>query len=229
MKKASVSSHNLGILQSPGAPSKCHENVGGQKRWSSSERISLPDKSSRGHLSSASLMPFNNGRALPSKWEDAERWICSPVLRHSIGRISHSQPQKRPKSKSGPIMPPAGFVCHANYSPAVEGLEEGRTVKSFLVGSPMSAGVLVADDGLFVRYGKGNVGQSHLADAKNSGVEIQSDSLPEWSGLLLSEPSFSGSQGMFFLRFCFYREIIENESNLIMILGCGGRLCECIT
>lgn len=228
MKKASVSSQNLGVFQSLGATSNRDENAGGQKSWSS-ERLLLPGKSSQRHLSAASLMPLNNRRALPSKWEDAERWICSPVSGQRIGQISHSQPQKRPKSKSGPIMP-AGVVCYANYSPAMEGLEDGSTVRSFLVGPPFSAGVLVADDGLFARYGKGEVGQSHLADAKNSGVQIQSASLPGWSELLLSEPSLSGSQGMFFLVvFCFCREIIENESSLIMVLGCGENLCECIT
>ncbi|KAG6724945.1 hypothetical protein I3842_02G008800 [Carya illinoinensis] len=192
MKKASVSSQNLGVFQSLGATSNRDENAGGQKSWSS-ERLLLPGKSSQRHLSAASLMPLNNRRALPSKWEDAERWICSPVSGQRIGQISHSQPQKRPKSKSGPIMP-AGVVCYANYSPAMEGLEDGSTVRSFLVGPPLSDGVLVADDGLFARYGKGEVGQSHLADAKNSGVQIQSASLPGWSELLLSEPSLSGSQ-----------------------------------
>jgi len=194
MKKVSVSSHNLGTLQSPGVPVYRDESVGSQKGWSS-ERLPLPRKSStrsRRHLSAASLMPFNGGRTLPSKWEDAERWICSPVS--GIGKNSHSQPPNRPKSKSGPIVPPE-VACYSNYSPAMQVLE-GGSVANFLAGSPLSAGVLAAD-GLFVHYGSGDGGKSYLLPAENNLV-VQSASFPVWSEML-SELSLPSSQGMMLL------------------------------
>ncbi|XP_041004286.1 uncharacterized protein LOC121249626 [Juglans microcarpa x Juglans regia] len=187
MKKASISPHNLGVLQSPGAPSYRDKNAGSQRGWSS-ERVPLTGKSSRRHLSAASLMPFNSGRALPSKWDDAERWICSPISGQSNGQVTYSQPHKRPKSKSGPIVPP-GVGCSSNYSPAMQGLD-GSSLRSFLVGSPLSAGILAAD-GLFVQYGNVGVGQSFVVDVENS--VAHSGCLPGWSELL-SEPSSPSSQ-----------------------------------
>ncbi|KAE7999618.1 hypothetical protein FH972_004026 [Carpinus fangiana] len=190
MKKGSVSSHNLGTLQSPGAPIYRDESVGSQKGWSS-ERLPFPRKSrsTRRHLSAASLMPFNGGRTLPSKWEDAERWICSPISGNGIGKNLNSQRPNRPKSKSGPIVPPE-VAYYSHYSPAMQGLE-GGSATNFLAGSPLSAGVLAAD-GLFVRFGSGDGGKSYLVPAENNLV-VQSASLPGWSEML-SELSLPSSQ-----------------------------------
>lgn len=196
MKKGSVSSNDLGTLQTPVAHRYRDRSVGSQKGWNS-ERVPLPSKSSRRHLSAASLMPFNSGGTLPSKWEDAERWICSPVSGHGLCKSSHSQIQKQPKSKSGPIATP-GIACYSNYSPVMQGVEVG-SVKSFIVGSPLSAGVLAAD-GLFVQYSNVDVGHSYLVDAENN--VAQSGSFPGWSELL-SEPSLPSSQGMMFLLLVF--------------------------
>ena len=206
MKKVSVSSHNLGTLPSPGAPSYRDKSVGSQKGWSS-ERVPLPSNRNRRNLSATSLLPFNSGKTLPSKWEDAERWICSPVSGNGIGKNSYSQPHKRPKSKSGPIVPPE-VVYYSNYSPVMRGLEGGSCVRNVMVGSPLSTGVLAADN-VLVHYGNVNGEQSYLLHSENSWV--QSTSLPGWLELL-SEPSLSSSQGMmFYFIFFLQAHFLENE------------------
>ncbi|OMO71694.1 hypothetical protein CCACVL1_18102 [Corchorus capsularis] len=53
-----------------------------------------------------SLAPFASGITLPSNWEDAERWICSPVLGYGVCKNANNQFQWRPKSISGLIVPP---------------------------------------------------------------------------------------------------------------------------
>ncbi|CAM0948838.1 unnamed protein product [Alopecurus aequalis] len=87
-----------GVLTSPGTPSY-------QQGWSS-ERVPRPSNGHVAHLggSGGIALPYNNaGRGvLPSKWEDAERWIFSP---NPHDRNSVPQPW-RPKSKSGPLGPP---------------------------------------------------------------------------------------------------------------------------
>lgn len=198
MKKVSVTSHNLGTLPSPGAPSYRDKSVGSQKGWSS-ERVPLSSNRSRRNSSSASfLLPFNSGKTLPSKWEDAERWICSPVSGNGMVKHSSSQPHKRPKSKSGPIVTPPEVVYYSNYSPAMQGFE-GGSVRNMMVGSPLSAGVLAADS-VVVHYGNSNGEQSYLMHSENTNWVQQSPSLPGWLELL-SEPSLSSSQGMMFLFF----------------------------
>ncbi|XP_077224493.1 remorin family protein [Tasmannia lanceolata] len=106
--------------------------VGFQKGWSS-ERVPLPTNYSRRYVNAAPF-PFNNGRNLPSKWEDAEKWIFSPVTGEGINRPSTLPPvQRRPKSKSGPLGMP-GMACYSSPS-----------IGNFTASSPFSAGVLVAD------------------------------------------------------------------------------------
>ncbi|KMS95957.1 hypothetical protein BVRB_003200 isoform A [Beta vulgaris subsp. vulgaris] len=98
-------------------------SIGLPKGWSS-ERVPRSSYRSRRYVAAAALMPFSSGRTLPSKWEDAERWISSPV---SLGNISTNsnycyyggasagdgartgyqiaRSQRRAKSKSGPLGP----------------------------------------------------------------------------------------------------------------------------
>ncbi|XWS33608.1 hypothetical protein CRYUN_Cryun22dG0097700 [Craigia yunnanensis] len=156
MKKDSVSLSHLGTFPSPGA-SDYHDNgvVVTSKGWSS-ERVPHPGNSngsSRRHISASSLTPFYSGRTLPSKWEDAERWICSPVLGYSVSKNVNYQLQRRPKSKSGPIMPP-GIAFYSNCSPSMHLLDGGGSgsVRNLMAGSPFSTGVLMAD-GVAVHYG----------------------------------------------------------------------------
>ncbi|XP_062097837.1 uncharacterized protein LOC133803737 isoform X2 [Humulus lupulus] len=146
IKKASLTSRRSGNFPSPGTPNYRHLSVGMQKGWSS-ERVPSHSNGGRKHMS-ALLVPFNNGKTLPSKWEDAERWIFSPVSGDGALRSSFQQPQRRPKSKSGPLGPP-GIAYYSLYSPAIP-MFEGGNVGNFMASSPFSAGV-IAPDGLAIR------------------------------------------------------------------------------
>ncbi|KAJ6412994.1 hypothetical protein OIU84_005918 [Salix udensis] len=155
MKQNLLSSHSLGAFPSPGA-AKHQENIG----WSS-ERIPHPSSgSSRRHKSS--LTPFYSGRALPSKWEDAERWICSPVLGYGVARSSQCHPLRRAKSKSGPINLPPGIGYYHSCSPSM-GVLDGGTGRNCMENSPFSTGVLMPNGvGFHYSGGGGLGGQGHV-------------------------------------------------------------------
>ena len=191
MKKNYASFGNSGAYTSPGTPDYGDNNVGGIQRGWCSERVPLPTNGNRRHISAAALMPFNSGRALPSKWDDAERWITSPVTSYGVCHALVPQPHRRPKSKSGPLGTP-GVPYFPNYSPALPMLE-GGTASNFNARSPFSTGVLVAD-GVSVHYGGGLGVQSNPAHAENSMV-ARSTSVPRWSDML-SESSLPSSQGI---------------------------------
>lgn len=153
MKKASaISRKSSGNFPSPGTPNYRHGSVGITKGWSS-ERVPLPSNATNRRQIGAALLPLNNnnnnGRGLPSKWEDAERWIFSPLSGDGAGRASSSssssyqQPIRRPKSKSGPLGPP-GVAYYSLYSP-VAPMYEGSNLSSHMAGSPLSGGVMLAD------------------------------------------------------------------------------------
>nr|CAD1825922.1 unnamed protein product [Ananas comosus var. bracteatus] len=124
MSKSSTASSRSrsGTFPSPGTPNYNRHGVaviGYNKGWSS-ERVPLPANSSRKYASGGLVLPFNNGRALPSKWEDAEKWIFSPVSGDGIGRSSMppAHHYRRPKSKSGPLGPPGAIgVAYSTASP----------------------------------------------------------------------------------------------------------------
>ena len=112
--------------------------MGIHKGWSS-ERIPPLTNANRRNVSTA-LLPFNNGRTLPSKWEDAERWLVSPVSGDGAMRTSQQQAQKRPKSKSGPLGHP-GAAYYQMFSPAMP-MFEGSRAEKLTANSPFSAGVM---------------------------------------------------------------------------------------
>ncbi|GMI82640.1 hypothetical protein like AT1G45207 [Hibiscus trionum] len=143
VKKNSGVTRKLGAFPSPGTPNyNHHSSFGMQKGWSS-ERVPLHNNGGRRQGNAAGLLAFNNGRTLPSKWEDAERWICSPVSGETGARQSIVAPQRRPKSKSGPLGPP-GIAYYSLYSPALQVFHGGH-MGNFMAGSPFSAGVIAAD------------------------------------------------------------------------------------
>ncbi|KAK7376904.1 hypothetical protein VNO80_02323 [Phaseolus coccineus] len=158
MKKSTVCSRRSGSgsanFPSPGTPNYLHAGAAMQKGWCS-ERVPLHTSAARKQVGAA-LLPFNNGRTLPSKWDDAERWILSPVSGDGTGRASLPAPQRRPKSKSGPLGPPgaAAVAYYSLYSPAVP-LFDGGNSGSFMSASPFSAAVSVsaAADGLMANSG----------------------------------------------------------------------------
>ncbi|XVF17686.1 hypothetical protein REPUB_Repub10bG0145000 [Reevesia pubescens] len=204
MKKGSVSLSHLGTFPSPGA-SDYHDNsvVVASKGWSS-ERVPHPvnsNGSSRRHISASSLTPFFSGRTLPSKWEDAERWICSPVLGYGVSKnAANYQLQRRPKSKSGPIVPP-GIAFYSNFSPSMQLLDGGGSgsVRNLMAGSPFSTGVLMTD-GVSVHYGGCGGGVAGGDCDGEQACLVQNDSnvsrsaiIPGWSDLV-SESSLPSSQ-----------------------------------
>ncbi|KAE8703760.1 Detected protein of confused Function [Hibiscus syriacus] len=208
MKKGSVSLSHLGTFPSPGASDYRDNGVlVSQKGWSS-ERVPRSSVNgnggSRRHISASSLTPFYSGRTLPSKWEDAERSICSPVLGYGVSKNVNYQRQRRPKSKSGPIVPP-GIDFYSNCSPSMNLLDGGESgsVRNLMAGSPFSTGVLMAD-GVSVHYvgcraavsaaapGGYGVGERYYmlqGDSNGVGPAI----MPGWSDLV-SEPSLPSSQ-----------------------------------
>ncbi|XP_058089534.1 uncharacterized protein LOC131236415 [Magnolia sinica] len=189
MKKAPApSSRRTGTFPSPGTPNYrgTGSGPGFQKGWSS-ERVPLPTNCSRRYANAIPL-PFNNGRSLPSKWEDAEKWIFSPgdgASRHAV----MPPPHRRPKSKSGPLGTP-GMACYASPSMMVPMFDGGR-VGNFVGSSPFSAGVLGAD----ALSGRGCCG-SGGAGSYTAHMEpciARSVSIHGWSELLI-ESSLPSSQ-----------------------------------
>lgn len=145
MNKDSNSFRNSGTYTSPGTPDNSDNyKKGFQKGWAS-ERVPLTSNSNQRRTSVNVLMPFNNGRTLPSKWDDAERWITSPVSASGVCKNLGPPPQRRPKAKSGPLGPTPGETYFSGYSPGF-GLGEGGSRRNLFAGSPLTAGVLVPNE-----------------------------------------------------------------------------------
>ncbi|KAL8130595.1 hypothetical protein V2J09_019750 [Rumex salicifolius] len=142
MKKTTVSSRKTSNFPSPGTPIYTQAHEGVNKGWQS-ERVAWQTNANK-------RLSFNNGRnQLPSKWEDAERWIFSPVASEGTGRPSRLQKQKRPKSKSGPLGAP-GVAYYAQYSPGISMYDES-SLNSLIA----AAGVLMPS-AVSVRAGGSN-------------------------------------------------------------------------
>ncbi|XP_015648885.1 probable GPI-anchored adhesin-like protein PGA55 isoform X2 [Oryza sativa Japonica Group] len=146
-KGLSVSSQNKpGAPTSPGTPSYNRQGatvVGYQQGWSS-ERVALSSNGQRRHSGNSMVLPHNTGRTLPSKWEDAERWIFSPNPSNALGRTSIPQ-SRRPKAKSGPLGPPGRFSePYSSVSSSSYLLDTGR-VGNLTANSPFLAGVLLPE------------------------------------------------------------------------------------
>lgn len=179
-----MASRKSSTFPSPVTPNYRHANVGLQKGWSS-ERVPL--QSSAGmRNANAGFLPFNNGRTLPSKWEDAERWIFSPMSGDGGSRPSVPPPQRRPKSKSGPLGHP-GIAYYSLYSPAMP-MFEGGNIKSCMPGSPFSAGVIGADG---FRNSAVDVGEFPVRGEPCMGRSVSVHGCSE----LLSQSSSVGLQG----------------------------------
>lgn len=144
-----------GLKKSPWTPNY-------QKGWSS-ERAPLPFNGRQRYLC--------NGRALPSKWEDAERWIGSPVSVDGNGRLLLPSYYRRPKSKSGPLGP------HSSLIPCFD----SDRVVNVAASSPFLAGVLVADRHC---YGSARGGGGRFISANvESYIVQQSAAVNDWSDL----------------------------------------------
>ncbi|CAM0951671.1 unnamed protein product [Alopecurus aequalis] len=149
-----------GVFPSPGTPGypRRHRSsvLGYQKGWSS-ERVPLPSSkgNNRRYPASSMAFPFNNGRTLPSKWEDAERWIFSPKSSDALAKTSVPH-ARRPKAKSGPLGPPGRLGGqYSSVSSSVSLFDSGR-VGHLTANSPFLAGVLIPEH---YSAGKSNVGR----------------------------------------------------------------------
>ncbi|CAO2191773.1 unnamed protein product [Urochloa humidicola] len=132
------------VLSSPGTPSyhRRGTTVVGYQLGPNSERVIPPSTGHRRHPGSSVVLPYSSGRTLPSKWEDAERWIFSPNPSNVLGR---SVPQLlRPKSKSGPLGPPGRFGGPYSSSSSSALFLESNRVRN-LSNSPYLAGVLLPE------------------------------------------------------------------------------------
>ncbi|XP_073296251.1 uncharacterized protein [Primulina huaijiensis] len=186
MRKYSGSFRHSGAYTSPGTPEYSGTIYEVPKGWCS-ERVPPPTSSGcRSHISAAALIPFNSGRALPSKWDDADRWITSPVSGYSSFNTTAAQSQRHPKSKSGPLGSP-GLVYISNYSPTMD----GSSVKNFMGNSPLTTGVLVPE-GLSIQYDARIVAKSEPGYPENN--INRSTSVPGMSDVL-GETMFPASQG----------------------------------
>lgn len=176
MKKNYSRLRNSGPFTSMGSPYYGETEGGIPKGWSS-ERVPLPTNRIHRQISASALIPVSIGRALPSKWDDAERWITSPL---SI---------MQPEFHSGPLGA-TGPVNVSDYSPKVP-VHKGGGVRNFVSGSPLMTGVLMPK-GLSVGYGDDIALKSNYVYPSNS--MARSTSMP---GFLdkLSDSSLSSSQG----------------------------------
>lgn len=159
------------------------------------------------------VLPFNNGRAIPSKWEDAEKWIFSPVGTENAGRSSVPPPHhRRPKSKSGPLGPPAYLSSSSAASPLNPCFDSGR-VGGFNGSSPFLAPVIAADPGSCGGASSGRGGDvgagegvGRLSSANAEHFILRSAIEHGWSDTMVescsSLPSLQGTvQGLSFLLF----------------------------
>jgi hypothetical protein len=134
------------VLSSPGTPPSYNRRgmAGvGYQQGPNSERVIPPLAGHRRHPGSGMVLPYSSGRTLPSKWEDAERWIFSPNPNNTLER---SVPQLwLPKSKSGPVGPPGRFDgAYSCVSSSAQLLDNGR-VGTPTVNAPYMAGVLLPE------------------------------------------------------------------------------------
>ncbi|KAE8695821.1 hypothetical protein F3Y22_tig00110683pilonHSYRG00103 [Hibiscus syriacus] len=141
VKKSSVATRKSSAFPSPATPSYHHHSSAGMQKGWNSERVPLHNNGIKRQGSAAGVLCSNKGRTLPSKWEDAERWILSPGSGDNGVRQSIVPPQRRPKSKSGPLGPPGNAAYNSSCLPSMYIFDGGNT-GNFLAGSPFSAGVI---------------------------------------------------------------------------------------
>ncbi|KAJ4812595.1 Remorin family protein [Rhynchospora pubera] len=92
--------------------------------------------------------PFNRGRNLPSKWEDAERWISSPLSGELTRRVHVPQlNRRRPHSKSGPLGSPRGADEAGLAASPTAKMFNNHSRGSYVKSSPLWAGVLIPEGG----------------------------------------------------------------------------------
>ncbi|GAB2227339.1 hypothetical protein Droror1_Dr00009157 [Drosera rotundifolia] len=133
MKKISIHSRNSEDLpSSPWTP--CLDEIRSTEingGWSS-ERVPVSKNNDQRRVRAAALLPFGK-RTLPSKWDEAERWISSPTTENDVARRTPmNRPKRLPRSKSGPLGP-SDLVFYGNCcSPVLPELSDGSTARNSL-------------------------------------------------------------------------------------------------
>ncbi|CAL0322467.1 unnamed protein product [Lupinus luteus] len=179
-----------GNFPSPGTPYYRQAGFAMHKGWSS-ERVPLHTNAARKQAATALLpLTLSNGRTLPSKWEDAERWILSPVSGDSTGRTSLPQPQRKPKAKSGPLGPP-GVAYYSLFSPAGP-MFEGGNAGNFMAASLFSAGVITADGLSIGSGGHGGVVPMRTDPCMARSVSVHGCSTMQSQSSMPAEEKFDG-------------------------------------
>ncbi|KAI4386682.1 hypothetical protein MLD38_004594 [Melastoma candidum] len=157
--------------------------------WSSDRTVPLPrvlggkdtnctTSIVRNHpVNTSPLSPLASGRTLPSKWDDAERWICSPTPVSSLHHHHHDKdggstpslaslaPPHRPKSNSGPLGQPSASLDAS----AVAGHVDSSSVNHCF--SPFNTGVMAADDVLLGRVRR----KAGVLDERFDGIGLEDD------------------------------------------------------
>jgi hypothetical protein len=200
----SRSGTGTGTFPSPGTPNynrQCAGSMQYPKGWSS-ERVPLGAGSNRRYGGSGVVLPCNNGRKLPSKWEDAEKWIMSPVSYDGMGRMSApAQHHRRPKSKSGPLGHPSGIPgAYAPVSPLVPCFDGVLAAANFAAAhSPFSAGVFIPEHNRNrdLSSGRGKCtddGSSRSYSSEKDPYILRSASIHAWTETLMEASAFAKIQ-----------------------------------
>eukprot|EP01018_Ginkgo_biloba_P030086 Gb_32405 [translate_table: standard] len=97
-------SGKLRTFPSPGTPSR--HGLSAASSWSL-ERVSMAANAYRNGSLAQKYIPGQsmNMKSLPSKWDDAEKWLCSPASTDTPTNAlqKNGDYPRRPKSKSGPL------------------------------------------------------------------------------------------------------------------------------
>uniref|UniRef100_A0A7N0VIW9 Remorin C-terminal domain-containing protein n=1 Tax=Kalanchoe fedtschenkoi TaxID=63787 RepID=A0A7N0VIW9_KALFE len=173
MKASDASPPILGTFPSPGSPNFLDTSLGYTRQGWSSERVPLSScyYGKRRPTNLSSMLPHHSGRTVPSKWEDAERWITSPSSNSFLTN-------KRPMSRSGPIAQ-SKTAYFSNYSPNFQGFQSGKDGYSLaLHRSPISSGqMLESMDHSQMKNENG----THLAAGLSGLSDLRSESSDESS------------------------------------------------
>ncbi|GAB4846980.1 hypothetical protein Ancab_025991 [Ancistrocladus abbreviatus] len=133
MNTSYLHAHSSGEFSSPDKPRHETRSLRICEGWSS-VRIPPCRYGCRSYINPTTLMPSSSGRALPSKWDDAERWISSPGLGNGNSRIPLVQSRRRTKSKSGPLGP-SGLAFCGSSSPVLPAVIGGSVRNSVALDS----------------------------------------------------------------------------------------------
>lgn len=141
----SSASGRVRTFPSPGTPSTSTPS----NSWSL-ERVSMAANSYRnGLLARHNTMYTKNIKSsLPSKWDDAEKWLCSPASGDNIANTVHKNGEhsRKAKSKSGPLVavglasPARPLYYSKNRASTIQAIHQ-YSPRSALENGPIGSGI----------------------------------------------------------------------------------------